>query len=140
MTVDLPNIISRDAARALGLKCFFTGEPCRHGHVAKREVSGCGCTECRRERGHKYRVANLERAREREREHARKYRAAYPERVRENWRRWRAANPQKAKDYKRAWSAAHKDELNTRQAARRRAARAGLELNAGMAGASEGSR
>jgi hypothetical protein len=39
-------IISRDEARALGLKRFFTGKPCRRGHIAERSVSGGTCREC----------------------------------------------------------------------------------------------
>jgi hypothetical protein len=87
---DPPNIISRAEARALGLKRYFTGEPCKRGHVAERGVSCPGCMECIRGRMRERRAANLERAREREREHSRKYRAADPERARENWRRWAA--------------------------------------------------
>jgi hypothetical protein len=105
------NIISRAEAKALGLKRYFTGKPCKRGHVTERGVNGPGCMECTRERMRERRAANLEKAREMEREHSRKYRAADPERARENWRRW---------------------------AAKQRTARAGSELNAGIAGASEG--
>jgi len=105
---DPPNIISRAEARALGLKRYFTGKPCQRGHVAERGVISLDCVECVRTR----RGANLAKARERERERARKYRAADPGRVRENWRRW---------------------------AAKRRAARTASELNgAGRPGAAEG--
>jgi 5-methylcytosine-specific restriction endonuclease McrA len=40
-------IISRDDARAQGLKHYFTGESCRNGHVAERLVSNKLCRECR---------------------------------------------------------------------------------------------
>jgi hypothetical protein len=39
-------IISRAEARALGLKRFFTGKPCRRGHIADRYVRGWTCREC----------------------------------------------------------------------------------------------
>jgi 5-methylcytosine-specific restriction endonuclease McrA len=39
-------IISREEARAQGLKRFFTGDPCRNGHVAERLVSNGFCREC----------------------------------------------------------------------------------------------
>ena len=168
-----PSIIGRDAASALGLKRFFTGEPCKHGHVAERIVSSHGCMECDRARAIEWRAANLEKAREGDRERARKHRAADPERAREKGRRWRAANlelaregdrerkrlhyaknkdrilseraakrvadPEKAREYLRVWRAANKDKISKRQAAQRRAGRAGSELNgAGLAGASEG--
>lgn len=39
--------ISRADARAKGLKRYFTGEPCKRGHVAERYVCGAGwCVEC----------------------------------------------------------------------------------------------
>ena len=134
-----PQIIGRDEARALGLKRFFTGKPCRHGHVAERGVSSYECMECQHGRMREWRAANLEKARERERGYARKYRAADPERARENRRRWHAANPEKAREYQYMWRAANKDKISKRQAAQQRVARAGSELNgAGLAGASEG--
>jgi hypothetical protein len=88
-----PDIIGCDEAKALGLKRFFTGEPCKRGHVAERYVSGGGCVECDRARALEWRAANTEKARKRSREGARKYRAANPEKDRERKREWRAANP-----------------------------------------------
>jgi hypothetical protein len=32
-------IISREEARQKGLKRFFTGKPCKHGHVCERRVA-----------------------------------------------------------------------------------------------------
>jgi hypothetical protein len=152
MTV-APDIIGRDEAKALGLKRYFTGKPCKHGHVAERYAGG-PCVECIREQRREWRAANLEKAREKDRERTRKHRAADPERVRENWRRWRAANlePVREGDRKRkrlhyaknkdrvlgqqaAKRAANKDKISSRLAAQQRAARAGSELNgAGQAG------
>jgi hypothetical protein len=39
-------IISRKDAKAAGLKRFFTGEPCKFGHVAQRLVSNRFCVTC----------------------------------------------------------------------------------------------
>jgi hypothetical protein len=120
MTVALPDIIGRDEARALGLKRFFTGKPCKHRHVAERIVSSHRCTECDRASALKWRTANLEKARERDRARARKH---------------RAADPEKAREYLRVWRAANKDKISKRQAAQQRAGRAGSELNgAGLTG------
>lgn len=41
------NIISRANAIAQGLKKYFTGTPCKRGHVSEYYVSG-GCIECRK--------------------------------------------------------------------------------------------
>jgi len=77
-------IISRKEARAQGLKHYFTGKPCVHGHVAKRDVFG-HCIEC-------------ERKRDRER-YSRRYkrkRSIGPRETRpQKRRRLRAENPQK---------------------------------------------
>ena len=137
-----PSIIGRDAASALGLKRFFTGEPCKHGHVAERIVSSNGCTECDRARVLKWRAANLEKARERDRKRARKHRAADPERARKKGRRWRAANLELARERDRernlgqqAAKRAAKDKISKWQAAQRKAVDAGSKLNgAGLTG------
>ena len=39
-------IITRDEAKARGLKRYFTGKPCKHGHVALRFTSGGNCARC----------------------------------------------------------------------------------------------
>lgn len=41
-------IISRAEARKLGLRHYFTGKPCKHGHIAQRFVSRWICVECNR--------------------------------------------------------------------------------------------
>lgn len=39
--------ISRAEAKARGLKRYFTGIPCKHGHVEERNASDSACVECR---------------------------------------------------------------------------------------------
>lgn len=38
--------ITRTEARAAGLKRYFTGKPCKRGHVAERYLKGGMCIEC----------------------------------------------------------------------------------------------
>ena len=135
MTVALPDIIGRDEASALGLKRFFTGNPCKRGHVAERDVDSRECMECSRERTRKRRAADPEGYRE----YGRKWRAANPEKPREYQRRWWAANKDKRaapRLTKRAAAQLRKDRINKRQAAaQQKAARAASELHgAGQAG------
>lgn len=77
---------SRKEAIALGLKRYFTGVPCKRGHICERRVSD-GCIECGRVTGAEYLSAH----RDRINECKRKNRAADPERhrteLREYWRR-----------------------------------------------------
>jgi hypothetical protein len=42
----MPEIISRAQARAIGQVWYFTGEPCAHGHVSKRNTCNWECREC----------------------------------------------------------------------------------------------
>ena len=42
-TTNLPK--TRQEAKATGAKYYFTGEPCKHGHVAPRKTKGA-CVEC----------------------------------------------------------------------------------------------
>ena len=39
-------IIDRRTAHTRGFKRFFTGKPCRRGHVSERYVSNAACVEC----------------------------------------------------------------------------------------------
>jgi len=49
-------VISRAEAKAKGLKRYFTGKPCKHGHVAERVVVNATCVECERASVRKYRL------------------------------------------------------------------------------------
>ena len=42
-------IIKRFEAVALGLKHYFTGKPCKHGHVERRRVNDRICMQCTRD-------------------------------------------------------------------------------------------
>lgn len=40
-------VMTRAEAKAAGLKRYFTGKPCKHGHIAERIMSDMSCLECR---------------------------------------------------------------------------------------------
>lgn len=53
------DLISRAAAKAAGLKRYFTGLPCKKaGHVCERYVVKYACTECNSEKNNAARAAN----------------------------------------------------------------------------------
>lgn len=54
--MDYPN--NRKEAKATGAKYYFTGEPCKHGHIALRKTKG-SCVECLK---HEWKEANDKRA------------------------------------------------------------------------------
>src|SRR5271157_2252861 len=51
-----PQIISRKDAIALGFMTYFTGKPCKHGHIAERYVDCGSCICCKKA----YRLDNKE--------------------------------------------------------------------------------
>lgn len=53
-------IISWTAAKAAGLKQYFTGYPCKHGHVAVRDVSDRSCYACKLIKAAKWKHLNPE--------------------------------------------------------------------------------
>lgn len=60
MAVTDYTIIGREAAREAGLKRYFTGKPCKEGHIDHRIVSNGYCCECSRISCEKYRTENPE--------------------------------------------------------------------------------
>lgn len=54
-------------AIARGLKRFFSGKPCKHGHIAFRKTSNNTCLECIRIAAKLYRYKTREKQRENER-------------------------------------------------------------------------
>ena len=45
-----PSPVSREEAAQRGLSRFYTGKPCKAGHVAERYVSNKNCVECNHEK------------------------------------------------------------------------------------------
>lgn len=43
------NLLTRSQALTKGLSRYFTGKPCKNGHVAERKVANHTCVECARE-------------------------------------------------------------------------------------------
>jgi hypothetical protein len=42
----MTDIITKQEAVKLGLDRYFTGKPCKHGHIAERRVRNSGCVKC----------------------------------------------------------------------------------------------
>lgn len=45
----MPKLIGRMPAIRAGMKFFYTGKPCRNGHVAQRFASSGLCTACEKD-------------------------------------------------------------------------------------------
>lgn len=133
---------SRDAAVSSGLR-FYTGRPCKQGHVLRWATSR-NCVQCVSERSRLWGKENLEK----KRAHIARWRNANKDKVRAGHDAWYETNadrakeyqrirywsdPEKSRAYARAWHAAHQDDKNARTAAWRKAnpdkVRAYIEAN-----------
>jgi hypothetical protein len=87
-------IISRKQALALGLKRYFTGKPCKHGHISDRYVSGA-CAQCIGSASAAYYAANSEKLRATRAAYSAAYYADNPEKARAATAAWQKAHPEK---------------------------------------------
>ena len=96
-TVDLSYgpFISRKQAQEQGIKHYFTGKPCKNGHVSTRGIKKWNCLQCDREQKAAERVRDPERVRANERRTASNHRAKKLATI----HAWRKRNPDKIKDY-----------------------------------------
>ena len=104
--------ITRSEAKAAGLKRYYTGKPCPHGHVAERQTSDGGCCKCKRERGVKWYADNRDKACALSRRH----RAANPEKVRVYNARYRLGNPEKVRELQVRYRAEKSGKVLAREA------------------------
>jgi hypothetical protein len=89
--------ISREQAIRQGLSHYFTGKPCRNGHVSIRGVKKWNCLQCDRLQKAQERLRDPVRVRANERRTAANHRESKAEAV----RKWRERNPKKVKEYAR---------------------------------------
>jgi hypothetical protein len=77
------NIIGWKEAKDLNLKKYFTGKPCKNGHIAERRTCNTVCLECEKLKRPQKAVAARE---------------------------WRKRNPERVKALNSSWYEAHKEE------------------------------
>lgn len=143
-------VISRKDALALGLRFYFTGEPCKHGHVAKRYVSTYFCKECMdaryaenpdlvksRTKGNY--TQNLEAYKQKKQDYYQKNKAEISEKAKRRYHsnkdkyseasaNWRLKNRAKLKVSKREYAAKNLPLINKHSAQRRAAKRQAVPL------------
>jgi len=91
-------LCSRAEAKALGLKRYFTGKPCKHGHISERRVSSNTCIECG-----KTTYAPLAR------ERASLWYYDNTDRARDNSQRWADSNPESRRAIANRWSSNNRE-------------------------------
>ena len=94
-------IITRTEAKAQGLKRYFTGKPCKHGHIDERLVCDGSCKTCANLKKQRKYNANPQRYKD-----AQKARYnADPQHYRDNAKRWYQDNTERAKTRTREYTA-----------------------------------
>jgi hypothetical protein len=112
---------TRAEARAAGETRYFTGRPCKRGHLVERFVSSMGCVKCHAETDRAWNAAHREQKaesnrawhaenREQKAEYDRARYVANYERETKRSRTWGAAHREQKAEYCRAWNAAHREQ------------------------------
>jgi hypothetical protein len=96
-------IISRADAKSKGLSRYFTGRPCKHGHVALRKTVNGVCAECSRDIEEHHREKHREKFQAKWRKASIAARKRDPEAYRLKDKKWRDANPTKVRLKKSRW-------------------------------------
>lgn len=105
------NITTRQQAIREGLAYYFTGKPCKHGHIDKRFTLGRGCLACNRQKASEHRAKNPDKVSATNREQYLKNRnarlvaqrgwnSANAEHAAAYAARYREANPEVAKEWR----------------------------------------
>jgi len=123
-------VVSRKDAKFKGIKRYFTGKPCKHGHTVERYTVNGKCLICHSNENRVMRQSHparyAERARkwrEKNQEDSRKaqarYRMAHREICIKRASLWRASHPEKQANSKRVWRMTNRDTVSASSRNRR---------------------
>lgn len=115
--------VSPKEAKEKGLDHYFTGKPCRRGHVSVRNAKGATCLACSREVRREWRRDNPDRTKEiakigyaKNKDHynqiCKNYYAKNRKARLERSSKWHAENKQKANAASKAWRSKNPDSVN----------------------------
>lgn len=107
-------IISRKEAISQGLKRYFTGEPCKHGHVAERNTKNTRCCSCISHDYKKYFSKNKDNILEWNKEYRKKYDIKNKDKIKAYGSEYRKINKQKLKDVAKEYYSLNKEKTNKR--------------------------
>lgn len=91
--LDTKKIITMTQAKQLGLKQYYTGKPCKYGHVVKRYVASRLCSICAMNKVKKFQKENPEKILPSMRASQKKYYNERRDRIKEARKAWKKRNP-----------------------------------------------
>lgn len=112
------------AAKARGEKRYFTGQPCRNGHIAPRLISTGNCVACGPERDRRFREHRPDyfqapKVKKRNARNAARRRARDPQKFRAEAMEWSRKNPEAARQKAARWRRRNPHTVNSHTALRR---------------------
>lgn len=102
--------MKRAEAKALGLKFYRTGKPCKHGHLSERYTSTTICVDCIKIAG----VDKYKNNREAQLASWRKWYEANKDTHAIRVKRWQNANKDKTRENQKAWAAANPEKIKAK--------------------------
>lgn len=122
--------MTRSEALAAGLTVYFTGTPCKNGHLADRYVRNWTCVVCHAQKCAEFLPKWREKNPDKVKTYSDKYSASHAastkawrdankEKCAEAGQKWRQAHPEKCNEFSRAWRDRNRDAMNTLKAKRR---------------------
>lgn len=121
----MQEIVTLQYARENGLKRYFTGKPCKRGHIAERKTCSKNCTQCDLEqsRGNPKKLAYMKEYTTKNKERISAYHAAYYERNAEKIKEYSKGKYQEKRPAMLAqmkeWRASNKDAMRQYSKARK---------------------
>lgn len=101
-------IISKEEAIKRGLNYYFTGKPCKNGHIARRLLSSPHCAECKLEKRKQYYVKNIDAQRAKGRNYHHRNREVSLARM----SKWQKENKESIYARNRAWRNDNKNKIS----------------------------
>lgn len=98
-------IVPRSVAIDRGMMRYFTGRPCKHGHVSERRTSRGDCVTCYQSRLAEYRELNKDHISKANIKYKKENRDRYSQKYKE----WLSKNKKRKYEYTRKWAEKNKD-------------------------------
>lgn len=106
------DVITRKEAIENGYSVYFTGIPCKYGHVAQRYTRNCDCVVCNKNKCYQNFLRNPEKYRQRVKEYNSKNKEAHRKRSSEYY--W--DNKEKVAEYYKKWRINNRDVIRLHSA------------------------
>jgi 5-methylcytosine-specific restriction endonuclease McrA len=110
-------LVTRAEARAAGLKRYFTGKPCKRGHISEYYTSICQCIACSRAQTYEWAAANPGRWDESRQQ----WRDGNRDRISAQSNAWRKEHPEQRRTTLQLWRDANKEKHSEQRKSRRKA-------------------